>query len=153
MRGDLLFYRSTGQWYERFITFFSRGPFVHVSVDMGNGTNISAHPRGVGFELNPPESQIVRVPVSDGVDAHVLEEAIDWLRSQIGKPYGWLQIIDYGLGVLGLPIFFFQRGHNDCSTLVALYLCRIGDTACPDDANLVSPNDLARRLGILPTKK
>jgi uncharacterized protein YycO len=149
MRGDILLFYSSGKLPDRFVAWASKGPFVHVAVDMGNGTNIAAHPRGVGMELNPSENVIVRVPVAKGVDPHVLAEAITWLHDQVGKPYGWFQILDYGLGVLGLPVYFFVKGHNDCSTLVAKYLCRINPDDCFDEPDLISPNDLARRFHVI----
>jgi uncharacterized protein YycO len=91
----------------------------------------------------------VRGPVAKDVDPHTLDDAINWMHSQVGKPYGWLQIIDYGLGVLGLPIFFFQKNHNDCSTLVAKYLCRVNADDCFDEPDLISPNDIARRFKVI----
>ena len=151
MKGDIILYRTDGnRWNfaERAIVRFTRGPFVHVSVDCGDGTNIAAHPSGITRDSNPIAGYVL-VPTSKKSDAHSFHDAWYYLERQVGKKYGWLNIIDYGLGILGLPVYFFQKDHNDCSTLVAKYLCRLNPDYCFDNPDLVSPNDLARFFKVI----
>lgn len=150
-KGDIILYKTDGnKWNlaERAIVFFSRGPFVHVSVDCGDGTNIAAHPRGITRENNPIAGYVL-VPTSRKACADSFHDAWYYLERQVGKRYGWLQIVDYAFGILGLPIYFFAKDHNDCSTLVAKYLCRLNPDYCFDNPDLISPNDLARFFKVI----
>jgi hypothetical protein len=149
MRGDLILYKSQGRLFERFITHFTKGPFVHVSIDLGDGSNIGAHPYGITRERNPRKG-FVRIALNEHVHPDDLKFAMRWLWMQVGKKYGWVNIVDSALGVLGLPIYFFQRDHNDCSTLAAKYLIRLnGEWWIDDNPDLVSPNDIARFFNII----
>lgn len=150
-KGDIILYRTDGnRWNiaERAIVKFTRGPFVHVSIDCGDGYNIAAHPRGITKERNPIYGYVL-VPTSQHCEPHAFADAWDYIHRQLGKRYGWFQIIDYAFGILGLPLYFFEKDHNDCSTLVAKYLCRLNPDYCFDNPDLVSPNDLARFFKII----
>lgn len=151
MRGDILLFKTDGSLSAWFISKFTHGPFVHVAIDLGDNTEIAAHPRGVSRQdiyLN--KGEMVRVPLGERANSFFLERAVGWLESQVGEPYGWVDIIDSALGILGLPIFFFERNHHDCSTLASLFINRLGlDDLYIDTPDLVSPNDLARILHIL----
>lgn len=151
MQGDILFFKSDGSLASKLVCFFTKGPFCHVAIDLGDGTEIAAHPKGVSSNyIWANGGEMVRFSLHDKIPPACLNEAIDWLKAQRGKPYGWVDILDYALGILGLPLFFFRRDHHDCSTLASLFINRL---CLPEhfieNPDLVSPNDLACKLGVL----
>ena len=147
--GDILLYKTGGKWYEWFITKFTKGPYVHCSVDMGDGTNISAHPYGITREGNTGAEEVVNVSSNADIDDFGL--AITWLKHQIGKHYSWLDILSAGLHSIGINLYFGQDDHMDCSDLCATYLDILEGKPEIDYRHLdiVSPNDIARKLGVL----
>lgn len=149
MYGDILLFKSGGKWYERFITKFTRGPYVHCAVSLGNGTDISAHMKGVEIWNSPSSAEVVSVAANARPEN--LDAAMIWLKMQLGKPYGWLDVFSAGLHSIGINLYFGQVDHLDCSDLVATYLDILeGRQVIPyRHLDIVSPNDLARRLGVL----
>lgn len=158
MRGDIVLCRATdygrGNWYDRLIAWATHGPFVHVEVDIGDSRFIGAHLSGIseiGAGTGP--DYIYCSPQATDED---ISAAIAWLRKQVGKRYGWLDIISAGLKFLGLPWFIGVPGHYDCSDLVTRYLLIARDkriipnlSDLSDEPHLVSPNDLARAYGLI----
>lgn len=147
--GDIILYQSDGKWYEWFITHFTHGPYVHCSVDMGDGTNIAAHPGGISREKNTGGEVVSVAAQATPEDLNI---AVEWLKNQIGKKYGWLDIISAGLHSIGLNIYLGTTDSMDCSDLCATYLDMLEGTKelIPfHHLDVVSPNDIARRLGIL----
>lgn len=158
----LLFYRSTGAWYERLIVAATcegdpSADFVHVAIIENSDSIIEAQWRGV-----------VRSPLSD-LSAHILihstlaaspaalQSALDGARAKIGWRYGIADIISQGLRLLRLP-FTVGRLHSlDCSHLAAEFAAWASQDAtlygmvC-DDGCIISPNDLARYYGLVEPK-
>lgn len=147
--GDILLYQTSGKWYEWFITKFTHGPYVHCAVDLGDGTNISAHPDGISREPNPGTGEVVSVTTNATPDD--LFAAMQWLKYQLGKKYSWLDILSAGLHSIGINLYFGQADHMDCSDLCATYLDLLSGKQEIDfhHLDIVSPNDIARKLGIL----
>jgi cell wall-associated NlpC family hydrolase len=149
VRGDILLYPSQGHWWEWFITTLTRGPYVHVSVDLGDGSNIAAHPSGVSRDWTGDDSWLTRVSVNTlTTDAQAVERGIKFLEAQLGKPYSWLDIVSAGLHAVGIPLFIGAVGHFDCSALVAAYLDLITPTDFTPVNDIISPNDIARALHV-----
>ena len=150
--GDILLYKSGGSWYEWFITKFTHGPYVHVSVDIGHGLNISAHMKGVTVSDQPGNPEVV--PVARNATPENLHVAVEWLKHQLGKHYGWLDVLSAGLHSLGINLYLGQDDHMDCSDLCATYLDILygAEVISYKHLDIVSPNDIARKLGVLPER-
>jgi hypothetical protein len=153
--GDLLLFRSSGTWYEKLICFATRGPYVHVSVVIDNGMTIAAFPHGIAKVPIPSiPSAYTRVDIRQYVKSEAnVRAGMLWLVQQAGKAYGWWDIVFQGFKFLipGLTLKVVERGHFDCSDLACRYLQAVGVPGAEDlDPYEVSPNDLARFLGILP---
>lgn len=147
MRGDLLFFPSSGSLPDRIIASVTRGPFVHVAVDLGDGTDISAQPIG-GVKVRPTihSKPLTRLAIRGDI-----ERGITFLQGELGNPYGYCNVLNAGLQRLGLPYRVSRLDRYDCSSLVARYLERVGIFLgdLSEEPDSVSPNDLARALGVL----
>ena len=149
MYGDILLFPSGGTVYEWFVVKFTHGPYTHCAVDLGDGTDISAHPEGVTVEQTQANVQLVSV--ASQARPENLGAAMVWLKLQLGKSYGWLDVLSAALHAVGINLYLGQSDHLDCSDLVATYLDILeGKQVIPyHHLDIVSPNDLARRLGAL----
>lgn len=154
MRGDMLLFRSSGVWYERLVEYFTHGPFVHVEVDMGDGTSIGAIWTGIERHLIPPEDLFERAPVQAESDEQ-LEDGLIFLASEVGHHYGFLDIANQALKILRSPIYLGAQERYDCSDLVARYVAMcdgpvyrgLGDLS--QEPHMVTPNDLGRAAGLI----
>jgi hypothetical protein len=66
MRGDILFYFATRHPIDWIISRFTNGPFVHVSVDLGDGTDVSVMHDGVQIRPLPAETAFHRLTLPQG---------------------------------------------------------------------------------------
>ena len=150
MKGDVWFYRSSGTWEDRLIAWWTHGVYVHCEVDMGDGTSVGAY-----------SPVVIRHPVMPGGDVAAtgarcdpskLDAALAWLASQVGDPYGWTDIAgDAAKPFLPRLPWPAARKAYDCSHLALATLLRAGfpaPAAVAADPATVSPNDLARALGL-----
>lgn len=144
MRGDILFYPASSILSDRIITAVTDGPFVHVAVDMGDGTEISAHSED-GIQRRPLSLSGLTAGPMRGFD---VELGMAWLVRQVGSKYGYGMVLNAGLKKFGIPWRVYMVGRYDCSVLVVHYLEHCGYTFLDDDES-ISPNDLARTFGIL----
>jgi hypothetical protein len=148
MMGDLLFYKASDA-LEWVIALGTAGPFAHVAIDIGGGRVVEAVPGGI--RLGPPtDSRPIRyttrpLPLR-------LSGALNWLRQQVGHPYGWEDIVGDVLRVFGLPVPWLPPSNAyDCSDLAVRFLAHanprlVGPLA--RNPRLVSPNALAKHLGV-----
>jgi hypothetical protein len=155
MRGDILLYFTDGSWRSRLISHFTRGPYSHVAVDMGDGTQIASETWGV---VREPVSQVktLYIPVPVRAESEQsLEDGLRFLEGEVGNTYGWIDIVNQGLKILGSPVFLGARDQYDCSDLAARYLCiargplyeALGEAA--EEPHMVTPNDIARAAGFI----
>ena len=154
MRGDLLFWTSDGSPVSRLISVVTRGPFVHVSVDMGDGTDISAHAED-GVKERVVVGYQGLTHWSPQVSEEAIDRGIDFLKGEIGDKYGFCNILNAGLAALHLPYRVTRLDRYDCSSLVTRYLTEIGvdlKDELGEEPDSVSPNDLARSLGVIGVK-
>lgn len=150
MRGDIVLFKSSGSLFDRLIQWATKGPYVHVEIDLGDGKLIGAHNEGITVSQGNRGRHTVsfRPPASD-LD---LEYGCKWAELQAGKQYGWLDIISNGIKVLGIPLEVGTPGRWDCSDYATRYLVvaradrPLGSKA--NDPGLVSPNDIARAYGV-----
>lgn len=158
MIGDLILYRSTGRWYERLITFATRGSFVHVAIVIDANTVIASRSSGIRYEPLPPlDSMHVTISVASCTTSEGIVEGLAWAVKQLGDGYGWLDILYQGVKFLAPnnPFRFGIAGHYDCSDFACRYLIHAG-VQLPDamlDTYTDTPNDLARWAGLLPPRK
>lgn len=146
----LVFYRSQGHWYERLIAWATKGPFVHVAIQLDDGSLIEAATRGVVHDsFNPAdESSVTRVPLqpaSPGTAA----KALSWATKKIGSRYGWADIISQGFRLIGSPLYVGRLHSLDCSDLAGCYAALYTNDPTLmswvlDARQEISPNDLAR---------
>lgn len=148
MRGDILLYKGGQSIADRLICWRTHGPFVHVEVELGDGTAIGSHWR-TGVTRHPVDySNSVHYSLDTSSDR--IEAGIAWLLSHVGDPYGIVDILDqiFTLVIPRSPIAFLSQRHGfDCSDLVARYVEIAGGLNLglfADTPNLVTPNDLAR---------
>jgi uncharacterized protein YycO len=154
MRGDLLFYSPRGnvfdQLVERLVCRVTHGPFCHVAIDLGDGTKVEATTRGI-VHVPTDGKEAARFSLAPrSVPSH-LEAALQWALKQVGQRYGWEDIVDQGLKLLGFHFFIGIRYQYDCSDLAAR-VCRMSDGLDLDtvpDLHLITPNDLARLAGVI----
>lgn len=163
MRGDVLFWTSDGSAVSRLIALATHGPFVHCSVDMGDGSDIGAHSDGGTQRRHVPDDRgITKVSVHDAL-AHqrpdlfpveltgAITRGINFLLGELGNAYGWCNILNNVLSYLRMPYRVTRLNRYDCSSLVTRYLSVVGYELgeLGEEPDSVSPNDLARSLGLL----
>lgn len=146
--GDLLFFPSQGRWYERIIARVTQGRFVHVAVAVDEERIIAAETWGIRLEPLPPERPLSSVSLSPS-SKEAAQEALRWLSLQVGKRYGWVDILDQLFRLLGLPLYLGLRGSLDCSDLAACFAAMYTNDRTLmgqvlDHRQEISPNDLAR---------
>lgn len=148
MRGDILFWTGDrSKPIDRLIMDFTHGPFVHVSIDHGDGWTVGARSDGGVIEQTIPSGLTVYHPSSSTAPLDI-EKGMGFLHQQLGRPYGYCNVLNVVLRAFHLPYRIIRLGHYDCSALVAHYLLHIG-MDISDEPDSLSPNDLARLLGII----
>jgi hypothetical protein len=150
MRGDLLLLKSTGTPRDRLVAWATGGSFVHVEVDLGDGTTIGSHQKdGVSYrQVRLPEF-FVTVPLSERVPAEKIEAGIAWMKEQLGHPFSWASMADFVFPEwVGTQIWGRTAIYN-CANLVARYLDITGGLELVYGKRPLSPNDIARSEGLL----
>lgn len=162
MRGDFVLYEGKkGSLVDWTITRFTHGPYVHVEIDLGNGSFVGEH--GAGITVHPMDVKRKAgfiTPISHNGPMGI-EAGIQWVEQVIveekknpkAHQYGWLDIVMDAAKVLGAKITFQKPGAWDCSHFVVLYLQMAGAAAplgkLVMQPETVSPNDLARAYKVL----
>lgn len=149
-KGDLLYYTGTpGSPVCNLIIWRTHGPFVHVEVDMGDGTAVGALTSGVN--RHPLVPTLFRCPLSArGVSEASIDDGLAYLEAivEAHDAYGWTDIV-----AAALPrwwrLLIDDTHAYDCSHLAFTYALRVGGIKKPptwalSDPQAVSPNDLAR---------
>lgn len=147
--GDLLFYASSGSLFDKAISQVTGNRFIHVAIAISENEKIEM--LGQGCTRNPIDLSTVAgqfVFPSPPPSAIGLQAALKELQEQVGKPYGWgdvIQAID-----TSHRLFWLQFGHKDCSHLAADFLMWAGYplSGLNDNHAQVTPGDLARFLHV-----
>ena len=128
----------------------TNGPFCHVAIDLGDGTKIEADWTGV--VRNADNKRAVAATFNTKPHAPQLADGIAWLKKQIGDPYGKEDIVNQVLRLMGIKVYIAAPKNYDCSDLAADFLVHAGAGKLlgkfEDNLHLVTPNDLARVLGV-----
>jgi hypothetical protein len=182
--GAIVLYQDYGpglsnQIATRAVQWATNGPYVHAAILIGNkfggdppynspDTLIEATTRGIAYgtldngraeditkravctiwTLNQPDGKVHTLKPEN------VQKGIEFLRKLIGRPYGWLDIVDQGLDKIwpSNTIQLTQPDHFDCSNLATAFLA-IAGVNLPQSFTYpfnVSPNDLAEFFGLLP---
>lgn len=156
MIGDLLFCRPGpmkglwGDWSGNLIARLTNGPFCHVEIDVGYGKSVGAMGDGIR-EHSAPGGAAAWSARFANLNEEQIEAGISWVRSQVGDVYGYSDLIDNLLKQAKVPLVIKQLKAYDCSDFASQYLIKTGYDIGPlqDNPAAVSPNDLARQLGMI----
>jgi hypothetical protein len=164
MRGDFVLYRgSKTNPFEAAIMYFSKGPFCHTEIDMGDGTFIGEHGKGltrhssdrVGV-LVSPFGRIITNQQDAGIEAGlawVEQMYAEDVKNNETHEYGWWDLISAAAKFVGLHIILrLKVGDWDCSDFVTRYLVVAGAAGplgtAAETPETVSPNDLGRAFNV-----
>lgn len=157
--GDIVFVRGA-DWSARLIERATNGPYSHVQVAISAFEVVEALPEGItrSFVHLPPDPADVAA-VGGHLQVDRRAHALAWLIQQVGRSYGWADIAADALQALLPPAlgsrtpFLIAPSSFDCSDLATRFLLLAGHKWLPDelvmDSSRVSPNSLARALGVL----
>lgn len=153
MRGDLIFYHGTG-WEDSFIQWWTKSPFSHVAIDVGEGMMVEALNEGIlknPLNLSGGSVWSYSESVQDA-DPKDMDLAVKWLDEVVGMhlPYGWMDFVSNANPFKKL-FYVASPQHYDCSALATGFLSRAGGVdlcGLDSDPHLVTPADLAKCLGM-----
>lgn len=144
---------KTKGWVGKLIRLGTMARWNHTFIYIGDGNIIEANPTGVEIKPVTEYSLIAwnqHEVLSDKQRMRIVEEA----QKLVGRPYGFLDIANLILRILGLKILantsllnkMAERYGVICSELVALSYKAASITLIDKPANIVTPGDLAERL-------
>jgi len=148
-RGDLILYRSSGAWYERAIVVATKGPMVHVAIQLSDVQVIAAGSKGIAlFPYSAQDKLCTTVSLASYATPEGIERGLAWAIAQEGKRYSWWDIFYQAIKFMNPnnPFRFYREGEFDCSDFASRYLMEAG-VQLPEiyqDPYANSPNDLAR---------
>lgn len=157
-RGDILLYRQperAAPWLalaDLAIALRTRGPYVHVGVAVDHGLMVDATPAH-GVTVHPLVTPDAWYPTSAYATPQRLSAGVCEVLRRVHADYGWRDIAEAGVLPGWWPVLAHGAREFDCSHLVADFLVTCGLGALlgglRDQTARVSPNDLARALGVL----
>lgn len=156
-RGNVLLYTSSGKWYEELIRMATAGPFVHAAIALSSTLVIEATGKGIARNTLSPSRNVTPIDLTKYTTQERIEQALAWAEMQVGKQYGWIDILSQAIKFLA-PNNKLRIGEEDrwdCSDFAARYIQHAG-IILPDgwnDPYSLSPNDISRIFGLLPVRK
>lgn len=141
MIGDILFYRNKGTLPDILIDYWegNKNDFVHVAVQVSDTKKIEALFNGVTISDVNNSLIAAHYALPDNLN---MEKGIGWLFTQVGKPYGYGDVLD---AILNAPVF---ECHYDCSALAAKFLTVCGMSSFSIKIHMTTPQGLAEMLGV-----
>jgi hypothetical protein len=141
----LAFYvASQGNYQDKLIGWWTRGPYSHVEIVFPNGEWFSASTRDKGVRFK----KIVPGPMNweyfiFNIQEQTVNEIYSWCETQVGKPYDWLGA--FGMG-FKYPTKKLETTKNKwfCSEICSNPLIRANKLQLKTDQ--LSPNCLFRYL-------
>ena len=134
--GDTLFYKSgNGSLEDTIISDWTNSPYVHVAIAVSAVDMIEALSGGVRQAAlrSPHALWSYQGNVRDGN----LQRGIDWLLSQVGCPYGFLDVLDAVVEKVESSVSLVGE-HYDCSALATEFLIQCGNV--PQLLNVTNPH-------------
>lgn len=159
--GDLIFVRpAPDDWIGELVARATDGPYCHVRIRISAYEVVEALTSGIARTTLASASDPADVAASGAhLQVNRTAHALAWLLRCVGRQYGWYSIAADALGfllpkTLGSRTPFLVAPHRfDCSELAVRYLTYAGYCWLPDEMTdtpeTVSPNALARALGVL----
>lgn len=158
--GDIVFYRGGNDFGARVIRWWTRGPYAHcgivsaVAADGSYETIEALSDKGVAVVRNGAYDMLAATGAA--IAPTQLGEALGWLKTRLGAPYSFADIINQPLSRLfhWLPLLVESNGF-DCSDLCANFLliagyeARAGQREALIRYETISPVELARILDVL----
>lgn len=142
-RGDVLFYVGTmDSPLDVAIMLRTKSKIVHTAVMVDEYNTVQAQSRGI-VRCEPGNWSYVLKTSKLTTDVVRLGEATTWVLSKVGEPYGFADLVNQGLMLIGKETLLLDMSY-DCSHLVACFLWIAGVRLAPVmiDANTVTPADL-----------
>jgi uncharacterized protein YycO len=128
----------------------TRSRYNHAAILLDADTYAEAVNKGVVLsELGSSTDEVVQIPVTYDDDEDRFT-ACNWAAARVGTRYGYGQAFMCGLNTVmsGLGLVIKRTDAVICSELVSESLLRAGHPAINKDPALMSPGDLAERLGV-----
>lgn len=161
--GDLIFVRPTpDDRVGQFVARATDGVYSHVRIRISADEVVEALPSGIVRRfIHPPLPDAADcAPTGAGLDAARVGTMLVWLIQQAADDdgYSWWDIAADTLKALLPPAlgsrtpFLIQPSRFDCSALAAVAIVAAGYPLAPAliaDTARISPNSLARALGVL----
>lgn len=156
-RGNVLLYTSDGQWYNRLICYATSGPYCHVAVALSSTLVIEATGKGIVRSMLPLSRNVTPIDLTKYTTPERIEQALAWAEMQVGKQYGWIDILGQAIKFLAPnnPLRIGEEDRWDCSDYAARYIQHAGIILPSgwDDPYSLSPCDIGRIFGLLPVRK
>lgn len=154
--GDIILIRGqAANPVEWAIMRVTNGPYVHVEIDVGMEQSVGALTTGISLHSIPVGNRVVVVSMDGKLDKKRTLKAALWLRRCVRNGnYGFTDTVMALFAKLRFAFRISVSGRMDCSHLAANFLELAGYDFPPGwlDTAAVSPNDIARTLGVLPQK-
>ena len=148
--GDIAFYQGhLGSLVDEAISLRTGSDLVHVAIFREPGETIAATSGGITRQASGGEHSIWRSDVA--LPTARLVAALDWLDAEVGKPYGYADIVNQVLLLTGKDPVLLDKS-EDCSDLACRFLW-IAGVALPASyitTNRVTPGGLFLALSNLP---
>ena len=148
--GDIAFYKGQpGLVLDELIMLRTGSPYVHVAICTGPDSTIAATSGGITLQGISNVTDICRT--SQDYESGRLAAAMDWLVGQVGKAYGYADVVNQVLlSVAKDPILLDKSA--DCSDLATrfLWIAGLALPAALIETNRVTPGMLQATLGSLP---
>ena len=144
---------KTNGWAGFLIRLGTFSRWNHAFIYIGNGQIIEARPTVVVISL-ASEYPKIAWNQHEELNAQTRQNIINSAHSFVGKPYGFLDIGNIFLRILGLKVLantrllerLAMRHGVICSELVSLAYKAVGVDLTGNPDNTVTPGDLAERL-------
>lgn len=144
--GDIAFYKGSAyNPIDKVVMLRTGSDIVHVAVFDGDNTTIAATSNGITRQNSGHEYKVWRP--RNGYAETRLDEALFFLRDQIGQPYGWADIANQVLLLSNQNPVLLDKS-SDCSDLATKFLW-IAGVALPYaliNTNRITPGGLYSAL-------
>ena len=156
-RGNVLLYKSSGKWYERLICYATSGLYCHVAIALSADTVIEATGKGIARNMLQSGRGVTAIDLTKYATPERIEQALAWAEMQVGKRYGWVDIMSQAIKFLtpNNKLRIGAENQWDCSDYCTRYIQHAG-IILPDsfsDPYANTPNDLARVFSLLSPRK
>jgi uncharacterized protein YycO len=143
--GDIILGRSApGEFVNSLITEFTRSPYSHVTVYVGDGWTISATSHGISFEAAILDQFVDVMRVPGGLAEEQQRRIVASARSTLGQAYDYVSLFEFPF--LRSRQGSERRGAFICSELTAWSYLAAGIDLTPAWANpgmVLAPADIA----------